>query len=262
MYQNSPVEPVSVGIGEVSNEFVLWQRLALGFNPKKRQPIWGILLPMTWSNIKERAERVGFNRVVLALSFARMGDAIGNAILMVVLPLYVDVLPSPSFAVSEPMRVGFLLSVYGFVAAVVQPIVGIWSDRMGRRKWLIQLGLIVMAASTVAFVFAGTYSHLFWLRAGQGLGLALTVPASMALLTSFAHAGDLTLGGSEAQHMSIVTGGFTLGVAIGPLLAGLLAPIAFDLPFLIGGTLCLIAAWTVHRHAPETTGQNAPSNQS
>ncbi|HEX5470902.1 MAG TPA: MFS transporter, partial [Lacipirellulaceae bacterium] len=184
---------------------------------------------MNWSSIKERAEGMGVNRVVLALSVARMGDAIGNAILMVILPLYVDVLPSPLVPVPEPMRVGFLLSMYGFVAAVVQPMVGIWSDRMGRRKWLIQSGLLVMAASTLAFNFAGTYLHLFWLRAGQGLGVALTIPASMALLTSG------TARENRGGSMGIYTTARMTGLAFGPLVGGALHDLfGFSAAFYVG----------------------------
>ncbi len=42
-----------------------------------------------------KAESWGVNRTVIALSVARLGDAIGNSILFIVLPLYVAKLSAP-----------------------------------------------------------------------------------------------------------------------------------------------------------------------
>jgi hypothetical protein len=40
-------------------------------------------------------EEIGASRVILALSAARMGDAVGNSILFIVIPLDVAKLPVP-----------------------------------------------------------------------------------------------------------------------------------------------------------------------
>jgi hypothetical protein len=42
---------------------------------------------------KRLIEYLGTNRAVLALSIARMADAIGNSILFIIIPLYVAKLP-------------------------------------------------------------------------------------------------------------------------------------------------------------------------
>lgn len=52
--------------------------------------------------------------------------------------------------------------------------------------------------------------------------------------------------------MSIITMGFGLGIALGPLLAGILAMVFFEFPFLVGGFLSLLGAGVVYRYAPET----------
>ncbi len=52
--------------------------------------------------------------------------------------------------------------------------------------------------------------------------------------------------------MSIITMGFGLGIALGPLIAGVLAVYFFELPFLVGGVLSLVGAWIVHHYVPET----------
>jgi hypothetical protein len=51
-------------------------------------------------------ERIGANKVVLALSVARLGAAVGNSILFIVIPLYIAELPSPWFPLPETVRAG------------------------------------------------------------------------------------------------------------------------------------------------------------
>ena len=52
--------------------------------------------------------------------------------------------------------------------------------------------------------------------------------------------------------MSIITTGFGLGIALGPLMAGVLAVSFFELPFLVGSVMSLLGAWIVHHYVPET----------
>jgi MFS family permease len=52
--------------------------------------------------------------------------------------------------------------------------------------------------------------------------------------------------------MSLLTTGFALGIAVGPLLAGLLAVLSLELPFWVGGALALGVTAVVWRKVPET----------
>lgn len=52
--------------------------------------------------------------------------------------------------------------------------------------------------------------------------------------------------------MSLLAMGFGMGIAVGPLMAGLLAVITFQVPFLAGGAMSVLGAWIVHRYVPET----------
>ena len=132
--------------------------------------------------MRQSLERIGANKVVLALSAARMGDAVGNSILFVIIPLYVAKLPAPWFPVPETVRAGLLISLYGLVNALLQPFAGAMVDRMHRRKAFIQSGLVLMGTSTFAYVFASRFTDILVLRILQGVGLALTITASMAIL--------------------------------------------------------------------------------
>lgn len=187
-------------------------------------------------SIERIAEGIGANRVVMALSVARLGDAIGNSILFIVIPLYVAKLPAPRLPFPESIKVGILISLYGLVNSVLQPFVGALSDRSGRRKPFIQGGLVLMGVSTLAFVLAGRFTDLLALRSLQGLGVALTVPASLALMSTATQ--KQTRGGS----MGIYSTMRMLGFAIGPLLGGLLYDhFGFDTAFYTGGAFILLA---------------------
>jgi MFS family permease len=75
----------------------------------------------------------------------------------------------------------------------------------------------------------------------------------MAAIASpaYALAADAAQLGQEGQQMGIVTLGFGLGMAVGPFLAGSLAILAFELPFVLGGLPTLFGAWYVRRFVPE-----------
>jgi MFS family permease len=179
---------------------------------------------------------VGLNRIVLALSIARLADAVGNSMLFIVIPLYVARLPAPWFPWPESVRAGVLISVYGLVNAVLQPFSGALSDRVNKRKPFIQGGLLLMGASTLAFMFASRFSDLLALRALQGLGVALTIPASMALMAAASN--KESRGGSMGIYGTARMTGFSTG----PLMGGFLYDrFGFNTAFCAGAFFILLA---------------------
>jgi MFS family permease len=159
------------------------------------------------------AGRIGANKAVLALSFARLGDALGNSILFIVLPLYVAVLPAPWLPLPESVRAGILISVFGLVNALLQPFAAAFSDWLDRRKAFVQAGLLVMGLSTLGLAAATRFSDLLLLRIAQGIGLGVTLPASMALLAHASSQG--TRGGTMGVYTTLRMTGLTLGPLIG-----------------------------------------------
>ena len=128
---------------------------------------------------------------------------------------------------------------------IFQIPLGQLSDRIGRKP-LIIFGLLLMAPSTAFLGLVTSTLQLTGLRLVQGLASAgIAAP-------SFALAADLSPPGNEGLQMSVITMGFGLGIAVGPLIAGFLALVSFELPFFIGGALSLLAAWIVHRNVPES----------
>ncbi len=166
--------------------------------------------------MRQSLERIGANKVVLALSAARMGDAVGNSILFVIIPLYVAKLPAPWFPLPETVRAGLLISLYGLVNALLQPFAGALVDRLNRRKVFIQGGLVLMGCSTFAYIFASRFTDILLLRMLQGVGLALTITASMAIMATS------TEKKNRGGAMGVFSTSRMLGLTVGPLLGGYL----------------------------------------
>lgn len=187
------------------------------------------------------AERIGGNRVVVALSTARLADALGNSILFVVIPLYVASLPAPWLPLPETLRAGILIAVYGFVNAALQPLAGAWVDWADRRKPFIMGGLALMGLATLGFVLASRFTDLLLLRMLQGVGLGATLPAALAILA--VNSEKRTRGGS----MGIYTTSRMLGLTLGPILGGALVDhLGFNAAFYTAAGFIVLAVWLVH----------------
>lgn len=186
-------------------------------------------------------EYFGINRPVLALSLARMADAMGNSILFILIPIYVAKLPHEHISFAVPVMVGILISAFGFFTSFFQPIMGAVTDWFGKRKVMIQCGLAIIALSTLSFIGAENYLHLLLLRLLQGLGVALTIPASLSLMTAITQ--KKTRGGS----MGIFSMFRMIGFAIGPVVGGYLqVTYGFDAAFYAGAAFIALAMVLVY----------------
>lgn len=145
-----------------------------------------------------------------------MADSIGNSFLIVVLPLYITsgVVGGEALGLSEALITGIILSAFGFLNSAIQPLAGRFSDRVGKRKVFVVFGLALLAVADVAYSVTGTYAALLAVRALQGLGVAFTVTATIALVNELAT--DETRGG----NMGVFNTFRLVGFGTGPLVAG------------------------------------------
>jgi MFS family permease len=173
---------------------------------------------------------------VVALSFARMADALGNSLLIIVLPLYIAALPSTWLSLPTETMVGLVISIYGFLFAFGQPFAGAASDRLGRRKPFIVGGLVLMTLATVGFIFAHSFVWIVVLRCLQGLGVALIIPSVLALISG------VTVKRTRGNAMGVYSTFRMIGFASGPLLAGFLqVHLGFNATFLVGAAFLVVA---------------------
>lgn len=193
-----------------------------------------------------------------------MADALGNSFLIVVLPLYVasEQITGHFLGLREPMVAGLVLGLFGLVSAAGQPIAGRISDRTGKRKAFVILGLLVFAGANYTFSLVESHGGLLGVRAVQGLAAAFTITAGVALVN------ELSRRGTRGGNMGIYNSLRLIGFGTGPLLAGLVVeagpyhlplvdgPVSgFDLSFYLAAAAALVSAGLVHlmvQDPPET----------
>jgi MFS family permease len=200
--------------------------------------------------VRNRLSESGINQVVVSLSIARMADAVGNSMLVVIIPLFVVEIAQDTSTLPESLLVGLLISIYGLVFTISQPFTAALSDRLGKRKLFIQLGLLFMAFGTYGFNLVTNFNQLLFIRVFQGLAVALTVPASLAVMSSASE--RRSRGGSMGFYSTLRM----IGFAIGPALGGYLQVYyGFDTAFLAGAALLIISMILVQVfvHEPRVT---------
>lgn len=129
---------------------------------------------------------------------------------------------------------------------------GSLGDRFGRRR-IFSLGLVWFAIASAACGLAPTWQVLIAARALQGIGAALLVPGSLALLRSTFHPDD------QAPAVGVWAGWSGVTSAVGPLLGGwLVEAISWRVIFLINLPLVVVALWAARRWLPESRDEEAP----
>lgn len=165
-----------------------------------------------------RSTLFGADRRVIALGFARMADAMGNSFLIVVLPLYIasNYITGSFFGMTESMITGIVIGLYGLVSSIFQPLTGIASDKAGKRRLFVLVGLVLFMFANFSYVIADNYWLLLIIRAVQGFSAALTITASVALVS------EVSIPENRGQNMGIYNAFRLIGFGTGPLFSGIL----------------------------------------
>jgi MFS family permease len=144
-----------------------------------------------------------------------MVDSFGNSFLILVLPLYIaEGVSGGFFGLEDALITGVVLSMFGFLNSFGQPFSGRLSDRMGKRKVFVLVGLGILGLASFAYSFATGYKALLVIRAAQGIGAALTIPATVALIDEYASSTN------RGGNMGIYNTFRLLGFGIGPVVSG------------------------------------------
>ena len=110
----------------------------------------------------------------------------------------------------------WILDIYGFVMAGFLVAMGVLGDRVGKRLLMV-IGAILFAAVSVAAALTTIPELMIVWRAVLGLAAAMMVPATIGLIfVLFADAKQ------RGVAIGVWAGGISAGVALGPLLSGLL----------------------------------------
>src|SRR3954447_8748894 len=156
-------------------------------------------------------------RAVWAVAFACVISFMGIGLVDPILPALADQLDA------SPSQVSLLFTSYLVVTAVAMLAVGWVSSRIGSKRTLIT-GLAIIVVFSALAGASGSIDGIVAFRAGWGLGNALFISTSLAVIVASAT-------GGFAGAIILYEAALGLGIAVGPLLGGELGGISWRGPF-------------------------------
>jgi MFS transporter, DHA2 family, methylenomycin A resistance protein len=148
----------------------------------------------------------------------------------------------------------WVVDAYAVAFAAFMLSAGALGDRFGARH-AFQWGMAIFALASIGCALAANAVMLDATRALQGLGAAVMLPNSLALL-NHALAHDAA---ARARGIGYWTAAGAISIALGPVLGGLLvAGTGWPAIFWVNVPLCALGLWLVRRLDETPTGRDRP----
>lgn len=123
-------------------------------------------------------------------------------------------------------QVGLLTTVYSIPMVILSPVVGIIADRLGRRR-ILGLSTLIFGLSAIVSVNAASYGVLLLSELLRGIGQPGLVIVTIVLI------GDLYTEKNRNHVMGINTAVMNAGLAMFPIIGGILAAMSWRYPYFI-----------------------------
>ncbi|TWI49938.1 EmrB/QacA subfamily drug resistance transporter [Pseudoduganella flava] len=147
----------------------------------------------------------------------------------------------------------WVVESYALLLAALLLVGGAAGDRYGRRRVFLA-GVALFGVASAACGASATIGQLIAARAVQGVGAALLVPGSLAIISA-AYDGD-----ERGKAIGTWSGWTAITAALGPVIGGYLVEnLSWRYAFLINVPLALLVAWMTVRHVPESHDDAAPA---
>jgi len=135
--------------------------------------------------------------------------------------------PSLRAALDVPVEnIGLLITVFTLPTLILGPIIGVFADRIGRKKILVP-ALILFGIAGFFCAFVRDFNLLLCLRFLQGVGAAPLLSLSVTLI------GDLYSGDKRVTAMGYNASVSSIGTALYPTIGGALATMGWYFPFML-----------------------------
>ena len=166
-------------------------------------------------------------KAVWAVAFACVISFMGIGLVDPILPSLASKLQA------SRSQVELLFTSYLVVTAVAMLVTGWVSSRLGAKRTLV-VGLSLIVVFSAIAGSSGSISEIVEFRAGWGLGNALFIATSLAVIVGSAS-------GGFAGAIVLYETALGVGIACGPLLGGLLGNVSWRGPFFGVAVLMLVA---------------------
>lgn len=158
-------------------------------------------------------------------------NAISFGIMIPILPNLIKQMTGGDTAAASEWNTLFA-AVWGAMQFVCGPVLGMLSDRFGRRPVL----LISIFGLFVDFLFMALAPTLTWLFVGR----IINGMTAASFSTANAYVADVTPPEKRARNFGLIGSAFGFGFMIGPSLGGWLGEANLRLPFFAAAGLCLL----------------------
>lgn len=189
------------------------------------------------------------DRNIQLLMIATIPSVLGTTLISPIL----DSLTDP-FGVTLA-EIGLMVTVFSAPAIVLIPIIGMLTDRIGRKPVLI-MSLVIFGLGGIGIVFTTDFRLVLALRFIQGLGGAGMGPV---IVTSF---GDLYTDSKEATAQGLRLGFGGSSNLTFPVIAGTIVTLGWQFPFLLYSIALPIAVIVYVWFDEPTTSETAHTNDS
>ncbi len=185
-------------------------------------------------------------KAVWAVAFACVISFMGIGLVDPILPSLASKLAA------SPSQVELLFTSYLVVTAVAMLVTGWVSSRIGAKRTLVA-GLVLIVIFSAVAGASGGIGQIVGFRAGWGLGNALFIATSLAVIVGSASGG---FGGAIVLYETALG----VGIACGPVLGGLLGNVSWRGPFFGVSALMLVALAATAILVPATPRPQHPSS--
>jgi DHA1 family tetracycline resistance protein-like MFS transporter len=158
-------------------------------------------------------------------------NSISFGIMIPILPNLIKQMAGGDTASASEWNVLFA-TTWGVMQFLISPMLGMLSDRFGRRPVLL-VSIFGLFLDFLVMAFAPT---LGWLYVGR----ILNGMTASSFSTANAYVADITAPEQRARNFGIMGSAFGFGFIIGPSLGGVLGEISLRLPFMAAAGLCLL----------------------
>jgi MFS transporter, DHA1 family, multidrug resistance protein len=184
-----------------------------------------------WQEFKHGVAEVGRDRLVLVTSGAQAAQFVLNGMLNAFLPLY-----GREVLGLTPSELGWLFGLQTVTTLAIRPVIGVLSDRAGRR-WVIVTGLTVCGAAVLSISIAANLAAVVTAILTYAAGVATTTAATSAYIT------DITRRARYGAAHGVFGTIYDVGDALGPIAAGfLVAAVGYATMFQVMAAVALVMA--------------------
>lgn len=205
---------------------------------ERRHALPSAMRPRYMSTYKRRLHR----RVAILLSIVAL-DAAGIGVMFPVLP---GLLHRLSGSADVSMLYGAVVASYAFAQFISAPVLGALSDRFGRRPVL----LVSIAGAAVDYGVMA-FTPVAW---GLLIGRLIAGATSANVAVAASYITDLTSDERRTRYIGYVSGAYSAGFILGPVVGGLLVGLGSRAPFLAASALCGLNLALAYFMLPESRG--------